>query len=263
MQFTIPSFQRKCDPAGTYKIWFNEKWFYIGSSKKLRSRFRTWRSMMNKPQYLKNKNIYHLLSEITTVRFEILHVYSNDKLLKKAETKLLKKSWNDPLLLNRCPDASTPKNIRPYNGQVVKPKRARRPKDSFKKKVAVFDLNWNYIETAESLNAAARSLGVQHRRISEMLKGKKTSVKGKRFKLVASDGSFIDPIPKIKKKPKVRGNIKPVAQCDLSGNLIAVHVSTGEAAKALNINRRNIQHVIKGDKRLKTYKGFIWRYFNV
>lgn len=51
---------------------------------------------------------------------------------------------------------------------------------------------------------------------------------------------------------------KRTAQYDLSGNLIAVYESTGEASKKTNIKRKGIQNCARGE--CKTYKGFVWSY---
>lgn len=51
---------------------------------------------------------------------------------------------------------------------------------------------------------------------------------------------------------------KRTAQYDLSGNLIAVYESTGEASNKTNIKRKGIQKCARGE--CKTYKGFVWSY---
>lgn len=54
------------------------------------------------------------------------------------------------------------------------------------------------------------------------------------------------------------GKAKPLAQYDLNGNLIETYPSRSAAAKALNINPFHISEACNG--KIKSYKGFIWKY---
>lgn len=54
------------------------------------------------------------------------------------------------------------------------------------------------------------------------------------------------------------GVAKPVGQFDLNSNLIATYPSRSAAAKALNCVGSHISEACNG--KLKTYKGFIWKY---
>ncbi len=49
----------------------------------------------------------------------------------------------------------------------------------------------------------------------------------------------------------------PIAQYDLSGNLVNTYNSISEAARALKVNKNTIYNVLNNDKRLG--KGFRWK----
>ena len=53
---------------------------------------------------------------------------------------------------------------------------------------------------------------------------------------------------------------KRTAQYTLDGKLIAIYKSASEAARRLGIGFSGITSVARGNTKLKTYKGFIWRY---
>lgn len=57
---------------------------------------------------------------------------------------------------------------------------------------------------------------------------------------------------------KNHGKSKPVAQYDLNGNLLRTYESISEAGRTLNISKNHISECC--NKRLKTYKGFIWKF---
>ena len=60
------------------------------------------------------------------------------------------------------------------------------------------------------------------------------------------------------RKGKVRGKVKPVAQYDLDGSLVATYKSQSEAARATGINRYCISNVFRGHQH--TAGGYYWRY---
>lgn len=79
------------DIVAVYKITFDNKWFYIGSSSKL-------------------KDIYHLIHNAELQIIEILiPTTSNFDLIRKIEHELILENWDNPLLLN-----ATQKTINNY-----------------------------------------------------------------------------------------------------------------------------------------------------
>lgn len=61
-------------------------------------------------------------------------------------------------------------------------------------------------------------------------------------------------------KENISLNRKKVVQTDLQGNIIKTWNSSREAAKELNINYKNISHVVNGYR--PTYKGYKWKLLN-
>lgn len=59
-------------------------------------------------------------------------------------------------------------------------------------------------------------------------------------------------------KDKKKGSVKPVAQYDLDGKLIATYKSQSEAARQTGINRYCISNVFRGHRH--TAGGYYWRY---
>lgn len=59
---------------------------------------------------------------------------------------------------------------------------------------------------------------------------------------------------------KKKGRTKPIIQYDKDMNVIAEFDSAVDAAKKYNILASGIGNALKGHKRCKTYKGYIWKY---
>lgn len=59
---------------------------------------------------------------------------------------------------------------------------------------------------------------------------------------------------------KKKGRTKPIIQYDKDMNVIAEFDSVVDAAKKYNILASGIGNALKGHKRCKTYKGYIWKY---
>lgn len=262
MEFIIPEFKRKENPIGLYKIWFNDKWFYIGSSKKLRSRFSNWVSMVNNPKFLRNKNIKIILPDISVVRFEIIKTYSSASWLRRNETKEISINWDNPMFLNRCPDANTPKGMKPYFGYIKpplwKPPLKGIPEYMKPVKVAVFSNNGDLIKICNSKSEVWRDFNFPMQLIKPILLGKRGQPQKYKFKEVLSDGSFKE--PPVYKPNRCIPPGKPFIQMQPSGEFIALHTSLKTAAKKLGCSPQLIQRYLKGRGRCNTPKGFIFKY---
>lgn len=256
MKFQIPTFDRKQNPAGVYKITFNDKWFYIGSSKKLRSRFRTWKAMLTSPKYLKNINIRNILHEVQEVRIEIIRVYANENLIQAAETRLIKKFWSNELLLNRCPEGNTNKGRRPYYGYTP-PAKPKKGLPTPKKPVGLFSKDGVLLREYPATGAAALDNKINFEEINTMIRGLRGPLRnGTFFKYKLADGSYQEPV-KFKRKDVPAAAVN---QYDMNWNFIKRHRSMAEAAKEIGGHKRNIEHVIKGTHRMKSYKGYRWKF---
>ena len=70
----------------------------------------------------------------------------------------------------------------------------------------------------------------------------------------------------IRRKPKsirsVKKKVRPIAQYDLKGNLIAVYPSIMEASRQTGISDRCIGRVVRGEYGRITTGGYKWGYYN-
>jgi len=111
---------------GVYKLIFDEKYFYIGSSTDLKKRMDRWESILRSGFY-KNQNIKKILPLTCVVEFEIIELVNYPLLAMATENIYLKQEWNNPLLLNQCPDAFGTKG-RVYKKTNKKPQPLVKPK---------------------------------------------------------------------------------------------------------------------------------------
>ncbi len=68
-----------------------------------------------------------------------------------------------------------------------------------------------------------------------------------------------------RKGKKIRGvkrNVRPVAQYDLDGNLIAVYENMAEAQRQTGISNKCISRVVRGEYGRITTGGYKWGYYN-
>lgn len=260
MEFIVPKFEYGKKKIGVYRIWLNEQWLYIGSSKNLRSRFNCWKSKFKTGRLDKHVNIKQILPLVETVRFEILKEYNHPSYLRRKETEYLKEYWDNPLLLNRCPDGSTNKNPRPYNGY-VKPVKIKKPfPERMKpKKVAVFTNDGSLIKICNSTGEFEREFKMKREAIHKILSGKRGQPRAFKIKGVDDFGNCIEP------KPFVNVQHKRVIQMDKNGMVIAEYNSISEAARYLGdtgnrTHLSNLQKVLHGQYGYKTVRGYIWKY---
>lgn len=270
MQFNIPSFEYGKIKIGVYRIWFNEKWMYIGSSKNLRSRFSCWKSKLQRKKLDKHLNIKQILGEVNTVRFEILKEYNHPSFLRKKETEFLNEYWDNPMLLNRCPDGSSNKNQRPYNGYIAPIKiKKETPEWMLPKKLALFKKCGEFIKIFNSRGEAIRELKLKHHIINKILRGERGQPRKYIVKEVNKDGSFIEPQIFVPKNPSFCVRYippsKPVCQYDMNGKFINKFNSVKDAAKFVGCSRTLIFRVAGNKKDTRgcksiSAKGYIWKY---
>lgn len=203
-------------PSGVYKITFNDKWFYIGSTQNIKIRLVRWKNVINKPQHFACERIKEILTLVTKVEFKVLKIcndYTNQESLLIDENK-----GNEFLLNNRTP----------FGGN---------------RRVAKFDKSNKLLCIYNSIELAAKDIGCGKASITDDLKGRRVNVKGFTFKLVANDGSFINhPIKKDfhKLNSSIIVDIK---------NLRHNGVLMKEIAKQFNVSVTAISNVINN----KTY----------
>ena len=118
--------------------------------------------------------------------------------------------------------------------------------------VFCFDKNKKLVAEYKNVPEAARAAKVSESRISqEINKEIKTLTNG----FYWSKSSILGEV----KSYANTGKAKEVYQYDLNGSFIMKYPSTGIAAKAIGVSRNShIGECCRG--KIKTYKGFIWRY---
>lgn len=124
-------------------------------------------------------------------------------------------------------------------------------KSVLSKEKAIYQLTLNneIIRTYSSIIEAATDNGLEPCNINICLHGKTSQSGGYKWRYVDNPEQF-QYVPKSTKRP--------VAQCDLSGQIIHHWESSVDAARELGYTATNITACCKG--KLKTYKKFIWRY---
>ena len=225
--------------------------------------------MLSHPRYLKSKNIKLLLPEITYVRFEVLKEYNHPSYLRRKETEYISLEWDNPLLLNRCPDAKTPKNMRPYFGYIKpSPKPLKGiPEYMRPKKTALFSNSGEFIKVYNSRSELERDLKIKHDIVEKILNGKRGQPRKYKLKSVSLDGSFIEP-PLYINKPQTNRYITPsvpIYQYNTNGIFINKFNSVKDAAITVGCSRSLIFRVAGNKKdsrgcRSLTAKGYIWKY---
>src|SRR5688572_6006224 len=96
---TLPKIEGEHPCSGVYKIIFGEKWFYIGKSVDLYTRFKFWNSTLSKNHYV-NCKISKLPEELRqTAKAEIIE-YCAKEIAKEREEFYIKKNIDDPYCLN-------------------------------------------------------------------------------------------------------------------------------------------------------------------
>ena len=237
-----------------YKLLFNEKWYYIGSSVDLKRRIGQWKTRLQKPGFKKNASIKFLLPEIESVRFEVLELVPDEIWIKERESHYLKDCFNDDLCLNITPDTVNGKGRKLALGKTPKPPKN---KPTPKKPIAQFDVSGNLIAIHESILAASRVIKIKTDAISHHLNGRKyKTVKGFILKLVAEDGSFIEHATYSDKIPLGR----KFYQIDKEGNIVAEYYNKATAARALKTDRKRIERTLNNEPRYKTVRGYIFKY---
>lgn len=271
MEFIAPPFNPKKDFAAVYKIIIDTKWFYVGSSINVRKRILRWKWALSSGRGFKNKNIRLILNRESTISFSILEVVDNVGIIRDRENYYLSALEND-FMLNRCPDANSPKNLKPYFG--YEPRINISGPQTPKKPVAQFGKNGKLIAQYPSIGAACKALKINSREITDYIKGKKGPFKGNTFKLISEDGSYITgPIFKKKSPPgntlfgelskeKYIGSNSPVARkvsmYSKNGIFIKEFGAVVEAAREFGISSQNIHAAISGFR--PSAKGYIWKY---
>lgn len=131
------------------------------------------------------------------------------------------------------------------------PNKKRGINNPYSIRVAMYDMDMNFICTFDSLSAAGRGIGVTDGSIHKVCVGERSHCGGWIFRYVDCE-HFVMP----KRKTVYKGI--PVIQMDLDGNFISEYESAKAAAEALGICAPNISKACHGVK--NPYKGYRWRF---
>lgn len=243
---------------GVYKLTFNDKWFYIGSSVDLKRRMSGWKTRLTQTGFSKNGSIKFILPEIVKVNFKVLEIVPDGRSVKEVEDVYLKKFIDNEFCLNLTPDAFNGKGRKRHLGKPPKVEKVK-GEISKPKPVAQFDVNGKLVKKHKSIGAAARWLEIKPEGISEHLRGiGRKTVKGFVFKLIDENGRYIE--------HEIYKNKMPIGrkffQIDKNGKVVAEYHNLITAAKALGFPSltKNISRVLNGEYRYKSCKGYVFRY---
>lgn len=178
--------------SGVYKMIIDDKWFYIGSSNKLRRRFSYWRTSLRGGKGLA-QNMKSIIGSIKFVKFEIIEFVYNAQDVLVRENMHIQLHFNDDNCLNHCPSSFNIKGFIKYKGY-VKPVKVR-GMPTQPKKVAMIDSNGDIVKIFPSIESAKRE-GYQAHKV---LRKKMITSKGFRFRFLDENGNIVH-IEKVRKK---------------------------------------------------------------
>lgn len=138
--------------------------------------------------------------------------------------------------------------------------------------ICVFNFNGEIIRDFDYVQDAANYVKCKVSDINLFLKGQRSHVKTYKFKMIAEDGSCIEPIPFISKKPPLKPKRIPqpttpskvIIKTDLDGNELQRFSSFGDACRHSGANKSNLRKVMTGKCKGRPgyYKGYFYRYAN-
>lgn len=286
VKFIIPKFGCHEKPSGVYKIVFDDTHFYIGSSSKLKVRFSLWRNAMKRGTN-KNRKIRELFQTTSKVEFIVLELLPKEK-CKEREGYYIQTHWEDPLLLNYCPNPESCYGIRFTEKDLL-----LRKKPSIKEKkrpIAIFDKSGQEVARFKYVSEAATFLKVKRDSVLGFLLGHTNYIQNHRLKEIKRRGVLKEPPPFIPKphQPRKKGykhsdqarankkrlyhkaltegkinlpaHTKAIVQRDANGSIIQEYRSINEAAAKYggSTAKKAIQKVLNRWPHRK-YKGFHWR----
>lgn len=183
---------------GVYRLVFDNKYFYIGSSKCLKTRIGLWRHSF-KIGRIHNKKMKECSSSCQSVCFETLE-YTTSENAKAVENKYLLMFFGDEFLLNRSFDANSNKGIKWTDEEkslmseaVMKREVRGRPRkkaliplisNRCPSPVDAFDLQGIGLGRFASIREAAKYFGLNPKTVSSVVNGDSKSTRGFIFKAV-------------------------------------------------------------------------------
>lgn len=245
MEFIFPKFREGSwvrPICGVYKIIFDDKYFYIGSSVHLRRRIDQWHgAITGRPHYSKlYPAISQIISTVNKIRFEIVEDGLSRSTVRIIEDFYIKKSVGNPLFLNQSPSA--------FNNLGYK--RLTQGNHTDMQAVKKFTKGGVFVCEYRSLTLAAKENGTWIGRIQEVVNGCRKSHKG-----------FVYEVEGVVKRNILMGNRKrgrKVVQYTLDGSIVQSFDTIVEAAAKTKIGKSSIKDVINNRK--ERVCGFVFKY---
>jgi|SRR5579863_1809338 len=107
MNFVEHLFRAGHRPSGVYRLVFDGKYFYFGSTGNLKSRMSRWKHVLFFGK-VQNANINKILPTCETVAFEVLDFIEDKNMLRPTEDLYIKSHIGADYLLNVTADARGP-----------------------------------------------------------------------------------------------------------------------------------------------------------
>jgi hypothetical protein len=269
MEFIRPTFTRKEKPTGIYILWFDDKWFYIGSSTNIRRRLCKWAAVFKNTKYLDNKTMGIVLNKCSIIRAEILQIVEDSHDLTNIETKYIQQNWGSNFILNRIPDACTLKGRKPYEGFLKKQKIVK-GEVSKPKKIGTFKKTGELIKIYNSRSLFVKETKFTSSIINKILSGEKGQHHKFDIKNITDDGNIIEPpIATVKKKGKAKGYKHSVGYIPPTAKEIIQYSTHGIEIGRFKAGTYAALHIgTKPETFLKTinvsktgyHKGYVWKY---
>lgn len=133
-----------------------------------------------------------------------------------------------------------------------------------KKRVAIFDLDWNLIEKLDSINDLCLKYGLNSDSVSLFLRGRSSNHKNYKFRLLDKNDNYLPYTPFVAKKREKRVKIKQpvcptkkIVQYSIDGEFIKEFDSILEASRFIGSDKKQFKKQVK--KSPTGYcKGFNW-----
>jgi len=122
MEFIHPTAGTK-DVIAVYKITFDDKWFYIGSSGDLQNRIHAWQTMLRDIKRVRYKKLRDIFNSISIAKLEVLKtlepVPKNYDAIREWERSEILENYDNPLLLNTLKETLPSRPVSQLKGREI------------------------------------------------------------------------------------------------------------------------------------------------
>lgn len=263
IKWNYPTLKYGINPPAVYRMDFDTGHFYIGSSKNVKTRIASWRTMFRTNKF---SSVFFAdsVKNVTKCTITFLEHPPLDKLLER-ETFYISLHFNTQLCINRSPTGFDNTGLRPLPRHLVpRKKRVNKQVYAFSKGVVQFDLNGKYIQSHKSIQDAADAVGVKRKFVYENMQVKRHrhGVKGFVFK-VCGDNSPIERLTK-KEKP-INENIGKTRYRAIVNTETGDIFNIKEVANKFGLTVKHTYKVLGGyegfvnTSKFKYGEGYVWR----